>query len=199
MATTDDPGRRKRVDAQRNTAAVLAAAKAVFAESGVDAPMREIAARAGVGVGTIYRSYPRRSDLIIAVFRRELDATADEADRLCAEERPDRALRQWADRLAQFIATKRGFAAALHSGDPAYAPLPEQFLGVLAPKVQNILDAGAERGVLRSDIRAEDLIRALSLLTSSSSDVDAAAGRLDPMATALIDGLVLPPSDSART
>ena len=66
--------RRKRADAVRNTEAVLEAAKAAFAESGVDAPMRDIAARAGVGVGTIYRNYPQRSDLIIAVFRRELDA-----------------------------------------------------------------------------------------------------------------------------
>ena len=62
--------RRRRADAVRNSEAVLEAAKAAFAESGVNAPMRDIAARAGVGVGTIYRNYPLRSDLIIAVFRR---------------------------------------------------------------------------------------------------------------------------------
>jgi len=80
--------RRRRADAVRNSEAVLEAAKAAFAESGVDAPMRDIAARAGVGVGTIYRNYPLRSDLIIAVFRRELDATSRPSTRrpkLCAD------------------------------------------------------------------------------------------------------------------
>jgi Transcriptional regulator len=186
--------RRKRADAVRNTEVVLEAAKAAFAESGVEAPMRDIAARAGVGVGTIYRNYPQRSDLIIAVFRRELDATAAEADRLCAAYPPAEALRLWAESLARFVATKRGFASALHSGDPAYQPLPAQFLGVLAPRVQSILDAGAANGTIRGDIRAEELIRALSRLADSlPGDTD---GRAAPMTAVLLDGLFVPPSAS---
>jgi len=183
--------RRKRADAVRNTEAVLEAAKAAFAEAGVDAPMRDIAARAGVGVGTIYRHYPQRSDLIIAVFRRELDATAAEAERLSAEHPPAEALRRWSESLGRFVATKRGFASALHSGDPAYAPLPAQFLGVLAPKVQRILDAGAADGTIRGDVRAEDLIHALSRLADSHpGDADDRAGR---MMSILIDGLTIRP------
>jgi AcrR family transcriptional regulator len=183
--------RRKRADAVRNTEAVLEAAKAAFAESGVDAPMRDIAARAGVGVGTIYRNYPQRSDLIIAVFRRELDATALEAERLGAEYPPAEALRRWSESLGRFVATKRGFASALHSGDPAYAPLPAQFLGVLAPKVQSILDAGAADGTIRADIRAEDLIHALSRLADAHpGDAEDRAGR---MTGVLLDGLILSP------
>jgi AcrR family transcriptional regulator len=183
--------RRKRADAVRNTEAVLEAAKAAFAEAGVDAPMRDIAARAGVGVGTIYRHYPQRSDLIIAVFRRELDATAGEAERLSAEHPPAEALRRWSESLGRFVATKRGFASALHSGDPAYAPLPAQFLGVLAPKVQRILDAGAADGTIRGDVRAEDLIHALSRLADSHpGDADDRAGR---MMSILIDGLTIRP------
>jgi AcrR family transcriptional regulator len=183
--------RRKRADAVRNTEAVLEAAKAAFAEAGVDAAMRDIAARAGVGVGTIYRHYPQRSDLIIAVFRRELDATAAEAERLSAEHPPAEALRRWSESLGRFVATKRGFASALHSGDPAYAPLPAQFLGVLAPKVQRILDAGAADGTIRGDVRAEDLIHALSRLADSHpGDADDRAGR---MMSILIDGLTIRP------
>lgn len=178
--------RRKRADAVRNTEAVLEAAKAAFAELGVDAPMRDIAARAGVGVGTIYRGYPQRSDLIIAVFRRELEATGAEADRLAATYPPMEALRRWSESLARFVATKRGFASALHSGDPAYAPLPAQFIGVLAPRVQNILDAGAADGSIRPDIRAEDLVPALSRLADSTPDgSDATEG----MMGVLLDGL----------
>jgi len=178
--------RRKRADAVRNTGAVLEAAKAVFAESGVDAPMREIAARAGVGVGTIYRNHPQRSDLIIAVFRRELDATAAEAERLIGEYPPAEALRRWAEALGRFVATKRGFSSALHSGDPAYQPLPGQFLGVLAPRVQRILDAGAADGTIRADVRAEDLINALARLADSSGD-----GTSGQMTGVLLDGLLV--------
>lgn len=193
---TDVP-RRKRADAVRNTEAVLDAAKAAFAESGVDAPMRDIAGRAGVGVGTIYRNYPQRSDLIIAVFRRELDATAAEAVRLSAGYRPAEALRLWAESLARFVATKRGFASALHSGDPAYKPLPAQFVGVLAPKVQSILDAGAADGTIRGDIRAEDLIHALSRLADTQPS--ATDDRTTPMTAVLLDGLVRPMPGSRPT
>ncbi len=183
-STPDPAPRRNRADALRNTEAVLEAAKAAFAELGVEAPIRDIAARAGVGVGTVYRSYPQRSDLIVAVFRRELQATADEADRLADEHPPAEALRLWARSLARFVATKRGFAAALHSGDPAYQPLPSQFIGVLAPRVQRILDAGARDGSLRGDVRAEELIPALSRLADDREPET--GGR---MVDVLLDGL----------
>jgi AcrR family transcriptional regulator len=179
--------RRQRADAVRNTEAVLEAAKAAFAESGVDASMRDIAARAGVGVGTIYRSYPQRSDLIVAIFRRELEATAADADRLRSAHAPAEALRLWARSLARFIATKRGFAGALHSGDPAFEPLRGKLLEVLVPKVQAILDTGAADGTLRGDVRAADLISALSRLADSDPDPD---DRGTKMTDVLVDGLV---------
>src|SRR5277367_6261990 len=124
----DDAGREAptsrpvRADAQRNTDALLEAALAVFAASGVDAPVREIAEKAGVGVGTVYRHFPQRADLIAAVFRREMDACADSAPILAAEHEPFEALANWMQRYAAFVATKRGLAKALHSGDPAFAP-----------------------------------------------------------------------------
>jgi AcrR family transcriptional regulator len=73
------PSKRVRADAQRNEDAVLEAAKQIFKSLGVDAPVRDIAVLAGVGVGTLYRRFPKRADLIAAVFRREVDACADEA------------------------------------------------------------------------------------------------------------------------
>lgn len=180
MAQAQAPSPRRRADAVRNSEAVLEAAKAAFAETGADTPMRDIAARAGVGVGTIYRSYPQRSDLIIAVFRREVDAAAQAAEDLAAEYPPAQALRLWAESFAHVVATKRGLAGALHSGDPAYQPLPAYFLGELAPRVQRILDAGAADGTIRSDVSAEDLIPALSRLAADGGH----------MTGVLLDGLV---------
>ncbi len=90
LAPRDRADRRVRADAQRNLDTLLEAAKAVFATSGVDAPVREIAEKAGVGIGTVYRHFPQRSDLIAAVFRREIDACAEAAPILAAEYEPGR-------------------------------------------------------------------------------------------------------------
>ena len=122
-----------RADAQRNIDALLQAAMAVFADFGVDAPVREIAEKAGVGIGTIYRHFPQRSDLIVAVFRREVDACADAAALLAAEHEPGEALARWMQRYVDFITAKRGLAAALHSSDPAYNALPAYFQKRLRP------------------------------------------------------------------
>jgi len=113
-----------RIDAQRNIAALRKAAIEVFSTSGVDAPVREIAEKAGVGIGTVHRYFPQRSDLVVAVFRHEIDACADAAPILAAEHKPGEALARWMQRYAAFLGTKRGLAAALHSGNPAFDPCP---------------------------------------------------------------------------
>jgi len=199
MTAQQDAGTpRRRSDAERNAVAVLEAARELFAEVGVDAPMRSIAARAGVGVGTVYRRFPQRSDLIIAVFRHELEATAADAERLGDELPPPEALRAWTRSLAGFVAAKQGFGSALHSGDPAYAALPEQFLGLLAEPVQRILDRGASEGSLRPGLRAEDLIVALSHLIDPERPDEVASET--SMIRALVDGLaVLPPGHASMT
>src|SRR5947209_2891668 len=112
--------RRLRADARRNLDGLLEAAKTVFATSGVDAPAKEIADLAGVGVGTLYRHFPQRSDLVRAVLEHEIDACAAAAETLAATNEPGEALTKWLHRYTGFLATKRGFAAALHSGDPAF-------------------------------------------------------------------------------
>lgn len=71
------PISRKRADARRNEATLLEASGAAFIASGVDAPVREIAAGAGVGIGTVYRHFPTRADLIVAVYRHEVEACAE--------------------------------------------------------------------------------------------------------------------------
>ncbi|MEJ0041494.1 MAG: helix-turn-helix domain-containing protein [Rhizomicrobium sp.] len=148
------PDRRVRADAQRNLDALLQAAMAVFATSGVDAPVREIAEKAGVGIGTVYRHFPQRSDLIAAVFRREIDACADAAAILARGHEPFQALAKWMQRYAAFVAAKRGLAKALHSGDPTFDTLPAYFDQRLRPALRALLAAaGRRRGPRRCRCR----------------------------------------------
>jgi len=180
-------GRPPRADALRNTDALLAAALAVFASSGVDAPVREIAARAGVGVATLYRHFPTRAGLIAAVFRREIDACADAAQALAVDYPPGEALARWMQRFAAFIATKRGLATALHSGDPAYEPLPAHFEQRLTPALAGLLAAAVAAGEVRGDIEAGELLDAVARLCMRAR-VDQ-PGHAERMVSLLVDGL----------
>jgi AcrR family transcriptional regulator len=183
----DGADRPVRADAQRNIDTLLHAAKAVFATSGVDAPVREIAEKAGVGVGTVYRHFPQRADLIAAVFRREIDACADAAPILAAEHEPFEALANWVQRFAAFVATKRGLAKALHTGDPAYETLPRYFDQRLRPALRTLLDAAVAAGAVRTDVDAEDLMGAVASLCMSAHT--AGTGRAERMVALLVDGL----------
>lgn len=181
------PRRRVRADARRSIDALLTAAAEVFAVSGVDAPVREITAKAGVGAGTLYRHFPQRSDLIAAVFRHEVDACADAAPELAARHEPVDALAGWLGRFAGFIATKRGLSAALHSGDPAYDSLPAYFQQRFVPVLGALLDAAAEAGQIRSDVDPDDLLPAVANLTLPVQDDD--RGHTRRMIGLLVDGL----------
>ena len=161
--------------------------KAVFGTSGVDAPAKEIADLAGVGVGTLYRHFPRRSDLVKAVLQREIDACADAAPALAAAHEPGAALAKWLHRYTEFLATKRGLATALHSGDPAFDALPGYFFQRLEPALGSLLDAAAATGEIRADISARDLLHAVALLCMPVSAEGIAYSRR--MVALLINGL----------
>ena len=176
-----------RADARRSIDALLQAAKSVFATSGVDAPVREIAERAGVGVGTVYRHFPQRSDLITAVFRREIDACADAAPAFAAEHEPGEALARWMQRYVDFLSAKRGLAAALHSGDPAYAPLPAYFDKRLRPALKALLDAAVAAGAVRPDADANELLHAVASLSAPARSGGTEQARR--MVSLLVDGL----------
>ncbi len=186
-----DPGtgapRRLRADAQRNVSSLVEAAKEVFATSGVDAPAKEIADRAGVGIGTLYRHFPQRSDLVKAVFQREVDACADAAPALAATHEPAAALAMWLRRYTEYLATKRGLAAALHSGDPAYSALPGYFRQRLGPALESLLQAATASGEIRGGISATDLLHAVANLCQPVADEGAAYSQR--MVSLLIDGL----------
>jgi AcrR family transcriptional regulator len=153
--------------------------------SGVDAPVREIAEKAGIG--TVYRHFPQRANLIAAVFRHEIDTYADAAPILAAEHTPSEALARWMQRYAAFLATKRGLAAALHSGNPAYEGLPAYFQRRLLPAFRTLLDAAVAAGEIRADIDADDLLYAVANLYRHDQNAD--PDRVGRMIALLIDGL----------
>jgi len=196
IAPQDSTERRVRADAKRNLNVLLKSAMEVFASSGVDAPVRTIAQKAGVGVGTVYRHFPRRSDLVAAVFRQHVDACADAAPALAADYAPDEALARWMQRYVDFIAAKRGLAAALHSGDPALEALPLYFKQRLEPALRMLLDAAAAVGAVRTNVDAEDLLYAVAGLCMSA--YDKGPDRARRMVALLVDGLRYGASPSAN-
>jgi AcrR family transcriptional regulator len=197
LAQRGGAARRVRADAQRNTDALLEAAMSVFATSGVDARVREIAAKAGVGVGTVYRHFPQRSDLIAGVFRHEVDACADAAPVLAAQHGPAEALARWIQRYVDFIVAKRGLAAALHSGDPAYETLPSYFQERLHPAIRTLLAAATKAGEVRADVDPEELLRAVARLCMSAYEDGPASARR--MVAVLVNGLRYGASPSPTT
>lgn len=191
------PAKRVRADAQRNLLVVLQAAKEVFAAAGVDAPVRDIAERAGVGVGTLYRHFPRRADLIAAVFRQEMDACADEADALGAGLAPFDALATWMRRFVELAVTKQGLAKALHSGDPAFEALPARREERLMPAFRRLFENAVAAGAIRDDINSEEFLRAAASLCLSVSDGQ--PEQAQRLVGLLVDGLGHPAGRPAAT
>ena len=159
--TTTAGARPLRADAQRNRDKLLAAATAAFAEEGEGVALDTIAARSGVGIGTLYRHFPTREALVVAAYQHEVDALCAAAADLLATLPPEEALRAWVDRFADYIATKRAMGDALRSAasdSPLFADTRERILGAL----RLLLEAGAAAGTLRADVDPRDVMRVMN-------------------------------------
>ncbi|AGS67345.1 TetR/AcrR family transcriptional regulator [Streptomyces collinus] len=157
--------RTKRADAVRNQQTLLSAAAKVFVTSGVDAPIRQIAAEAGVGMGTIYRHFPTRADLVTAVYRHQIEACAEAGPSLLAgADSPFEALRQWIDLFVDFLVTKHGLADALQSDSSRFAALHTYFLDRLEPVCAQLLDAAVDAGDIQAGTQPVELMRGIGNL-----------------------------------
>jgi AcrR family transcriptional regulator len=178
---------RKRADAIRNEKTLLDAAAEVFVTAGVEAPVRDIATRAGVGTGTIYRHFPTRADLIIAVYRHQVDACAEAGPVLLAEgPTPHAALSRWIDLFVDFLVTKRGLAGVLQSDHAGFDTLHAYFLDRLVPVCSELLDAAVEAGEIEPGPSGLQLMWGIGNLCIGSDDP-----RYDarPLVHLLISGL----------
>ena len=179
METTGrGPG--QRADARRNAQSLLDAAAAAFVASGVQAPVRDIAGRAGVGVGTIYRHFPTRGELIVAVYRHQVDACVEAGPQLLASSSsPHAALGAWLDLFVDFLVTKHGLASVLQTDAGGGDSLHGYFLDRLLPVCAELMDAAVAAHEIRSDLTAYDLMRGVgNLCIGVESDPDYDARRL---------------------
>ncbi|MFC4337628.1 TetR/AcrR family transcriptional regulator [Salininema proteolyticum] len=165
MGSEEQKVRGKRADAVRNQQALLAAASEMFVTSGVDAPIRTIAAKAGVGVGTIYRHFPSRSDLVVAVYRHQVEECAAAGPKLLSEaDSPFAALRQWIGLFTDFLVTKHGLANAMSSDNSDFAALHAYFLDRLEPVCARLLKASEKAGEIETGTKAYELMRGIGNL-----------------------------------
>ncbi|WP_353940551.1 TetR/AcrR family transcriptional regulator [Streptomyces sp. HUAS MG91] len=183
--TTPPRPRPRRSDAEGNRARIIEVASAAFTGS-PDATLQSIAKAAGVGQGTMYRHFPSREALLLAVYRADVEALVQAAPRLLAEHEPLEALRRWFGRLAAYGRVKQGASQALEAatradlGSPSYPPV--------AAALDQLLTACDDAGQLRSGARADEVL----LLVSFLWKVDNGPGwheRTERMLGIVIDGL----------
>ncbi|MCX4428808.1 TetR/AcrR family transcriptional regulator [Streptomyces mirabilis] len=181
----------KRKDARRNQQTLLDAATAVFVTSGVEAPVRDIAAKASVGIGTIYRHFPTRADLVIAVYRHQVDACAEAGPALLTTSpTPHAALGRWVDLFVDFLVTKHGLAAALQADNAGFDTLHTYFLDRLLPVCTQLLDVAAAAGEIRPGLTAYQLMRGVGNLCIGADSDPRYDARL--LVTLLVAGLRQP-------
>jgi AcrR family transcriptional regulator len=177
-----------RSDATRNRERLLAAAIASFKGAEGQVSLEAVAREAGVGIGTLYRHFPTREDLVEAVYLSELDRLVAAAPRLLAADPPDRALRAWMDRFAEWVEGKQGMTETLRAMFADGAIARSEMQERLAATIEEFLAAGAAAGVLRDDVEAADVLRSLIGLISVAG-ASPERSSLDRTFDLLLDGL----------
>jgi AcrR family transcriptional regulator len=152
------PPRRPRADAERNRLRLLEAAQAAFTTASEPVTLEQVARDAEVGIGTLYRHFPTREALVEAVYRKELAALCASAAGLLAALPPERALRAWMDRFADYVTAKREMAEAITAVFASGAVTVSQARAQMTVATQAILEAGIADGTLRADVRPEDVV-----------------------------------------
>jgi AcrR family transcriptional regulator len=180
--------RKPRADGTRNRQLLIDAAKAAFAESGIEVSLEEIARRAGVGIGTLYRHFPSRDDVLEAVYRHEVEHLAAAVPQLLAKWGPGEALHKWMHQFIDYVATKRLIAPSLRprtgSASALYATCGELISGAIATLVKRAI----ANGDIRKDANPADLLRAMIGVSYQNPDAawEASARRVIDL---LMDGL----------
>jgi AcrR family transcriptional regulator len=180
----DEP--RMRADARRSRAKLLEAATAAFAEHGADAPLEDIARRAGVGIGTLYRHFPTRTDLQAAVFRSQVQTVCAAADEYMISATPDQALSGWLRAMAAYLATKRGLSRALVDALGRDSELITSCWGAMNDAAERLMARAQDAGLLRDDVKPIDVLRMVHGVVIATEQVPEETDRLLGL---VLDGL----------
>ncbi len=159
MSIGQENVRKPRSDSLRNRELLLETAKAAFNEIGADAPLEEIARRAGVGIGTLYRHFPTRDALLAAVYRRGVDQLSASAEALLADRPPGDALEAWLHLLVDYMATKRVIAPALRASQGEGSKVYASSGAAIGEAMNRLARAAIASGDIRADIGPDDLFR----------------------------------------
>jgi AcrR family transcriptional regulator len=160
VTITGSATRRPRADAERNRERLLAAAVKAFARS-AEVPLEDVARRAHVGIGTLYRHFPTRAALIEAAYRHEVAQLCAPVPRSSKTPTPEAALQAWMERFIQYVAAKRGMIEALRSVVSADSALYARTREQIVTALQSLLSEAAASGAIRADANVEDVLRAL--------------------------------------
>ena len=180
-----------RADARRSRARLIEAATASFAENGADAPLDDIARRAGVGIGTLYRHFPTRIDLQAAVFRSQVTTVCSQAEELITSATPEQAFAAWLRVLAAYLVTKRGLSRAVMESLGKDSELVSSCFMARRETVDRLLAAAQEAGVLRPDLTATDVLR---LVHGVAITTEQAPEETDRLLSLILDGMRPQPS-----
>jgi AcrR family transcriptional regulator len=190
------PAGQLRADARQNHARLVIAATQAFAEKGAEASLEDIARRAGVGIGTLYRHFPTRLDLQAAVFRSQVDTICGEGQALLLDTPAGPAFLGWIRNLAAYLATKRGLSKALIDGLGRDSELMRACSTAMRDTTQRLLTNAQEAGVIRPDVAAIDILR---LMHGIAVSTETNPEQTDRLLLIMLDGLAVKPGTPATS
>jgi AcrR family transcriptional regulator len=166
------PGRKRRSDAQRNRERILEVAKQAFTRAGADTSLDDIAKRAGVGAGTLYRHFPTRGELLKAVYRNNLENLATAGEKFAETMPPVEALRAWLLLFVDAIAAKQIIAPALNTLVGDHKKVFESSYAQVHEAIRRLVKRAVKSGEIRKDLDPTDLLRALVGVSNVASGPD---------------------------
>jgi AcrR family transcriptional regulator len=186
----------KRADARRNYDRLLAAAAAVFAERGADdVSLEEIARRAGVGIGTLYRHFPARQALLEAVYKDQVDGLEVLAGKLLASESPGAALGEWMRAFVAFGRTKRSMSSALVATIGKDSELMSACSMILRGCTETLLSRAQETGEARPEVRSADIMRLAHALIMATEMDPTDPDQPERLASLIVGSVLVPEAD----
>jgi AcrR family transcriptional regulator len=192
MVDMTRPAEQLRADARQNHARLINAATTAFAEKGADAPLEDIARRAGVGIGTLYRHFPTRLDLQAAVFRSQVSAVCGQGEEMLADTSPEQAFAGWLRALAGYLVTKRGLSKVLIDALGMDSELISTCWVAMRETTERTLAHAQQAGVVRKDVTPMDVMRLVhGIVVGTEKSPDQA----DRLLGFVLDGLTAKPGD----